>query len=127
MMQNFLKFSACVLVLWASTATATSPCAGDACIDEASASFIAPYDFFEAKCSSANPGMHAQYAAVLAYFLRDVDTDFLKKLRVSKPYAHVLAEIESKANSLSTDELGKACDAFSKEPQGPTNQSTRTR
>jgi hypothetical protein len=126
-MPNTLKVLACFPMLWATVAAATSPCKGDGCIDEASASFIAPYDFFEAKCSSMNPGMHAQYSAVVAYFLRDEDADFLNKLRASKPYARVRDEIESKTNGLSSEELGKACDAFSKEPQGPTNQSTRTR
>ncbi|MFZ6049542.1 hypothetical protein ACFW0H_25890 [Pseudomonas sp. CR3202] len=114
-MQNTLKILACLPMLWVTVATATLLCTDDGCIDEASASLIAPYDFFEARCSSVNPDMRAQYSALRAHFLREADADFLKKLRASKPYARVFAETESKTNSLSTDELGKACDAFSAE------------
>ncbi|MDU9028726.1 hypothetical protein [Pseudomonas mediterranea] len=114
-MQNTLKTLACLPMLWATLASATSPCTGDGCVDEASASLIAPYDFFEAKCSSVNPGMRERYSAVAAHFLQDADADFLKKLRASEPYARVFAQIESKANYLSSDELGNACEEFSKE------------
>lgn len=114
-MQNILKTLACLPMLWTTVANATSPCTGDGCIDEASASLIAPYDFFEAKCSLINPGMRERYTAVAAHFLQDANADFLKKLRASEPYARVFAKIESSANSLSSDELVNACEAFSKE------------
>jgi hypothetical protein len=114
-MQNTLKTLAAVPMLWATLANATSPCTGDECADKASASFIAPYDFFEAKCSSVNPDMRERYSAVTAHFQQDADADFLKKLRASEAYARVFAEIESKANSLSAAELGNACEEFSKE------------
>jgi hypothetical protein len=122
-MQNTLKTLACLPMLWATLASATSPCTGDGCIGEASASFIAPYDFFEAKCSSVNPGMRERYSAVAAHFLQDADADFLKKLRASEAYARVFAKIESKANSLSSEELGNACEEFSKDNYGPTNRT----
>lgn len=124
-MQNTLKTLACLPMLWATLAGATSACTGDGCIDEASASFIAPYDFFEAKCSSVNPGMRERYSAVAAHFLQDADADadFLKKLRASEAYARVFAKIESKANSLSADELGNVCEEFSKDNYGPTNRT----
>jgi len=108
-------------------ANATSPCTGDGCIDETSAVFIVPYDFFEAKCSELNPGLRTQYAAVAANFLRNEDADFLKKLRASKPYADVRAEIELKAKALSVEDLRKACDDFAKQSIGPTKQSTQPR
>lgn len=121
-MPNTLKTLACLPMLWATLASATSPCTGDGCIDEASASFIAPFDFFEAKCASVNPGMRERYSAVAAHFLQDVDADFLKKLRVSEPYARVFAEIESKASSLSSEELDDACEAISKETGAASGQ-----
>ena len=62
-----------------------------------------------------NPGMRERYSAVAAHFLRDADADFLKKMRASEAYARVFAETESKENSLSSDELGNACEKFSKE------------
>ena len=111
-------------MLWATAAFATSPCEGDACIDSASASFIAPFDVLEVKCSLINPEMRSQYTAIVAYFLRNEDAEFVGKLRASKVYALVRAEFESKVNGFSPDELGRACDSFSKEPQGPTDQST---
>ena len=126
-MLNALKFLVCLLMLWVGAAAATSPCMGDSCIDEASASFIAPYDFFEVRCSELNPRLRVQYSAVAAHFLRDADADFLRKLRASKPYAIVHAKVESTANGLSAEELGKACERFASEPPGPTMQSTRTR
>lgn len=113
-MQNTLKTLACLPMLWATLACATSLCTGDGCIDEASASFVAPYDFFEAKCSSVNPSMRERYSAVATHFLQDADADFLKKLRASEAYARVFAEIESRSNSLGSDQLGNACEEFSK-------------
>lgn len=68
--------------------------------------------------------MRERYSAVAAHFLPDSDADFLKKLRASESYARVFAEIESKANSLNSYELGNACDEFSKEIKA---QSVRTR
>lgn len=62
-----------------------------------------------------NPGMQERYSAVAARFLQDADADFLKKLRASEVYARVFAEIESKVNSLSSNELGNACENFLKE------------
>lgn len=115
-MPNTLRTVACLPMLWATLASATSPCTGDGCIGEASASFIAPLDFMEAKCSSVNPGMRERYSAATAHFLQDADANLLKKLRASESYARVFAEIESKANSLSSDELGNACEQFSKGP-----------
>lgn len=126
-MLKALKFLVCLSMLWATSALATSPCKGDACIDSASASFIVPFDVFEAKCSEINPGLRAEYSAVVAYFLRNEDTEFIRKLRASKPYAAVRAEVESKVRGLNSVELGRACDSFSKEPHGPKDQSTRTR
>ncbi|WP_175649967.1 hypothetical protein [Pseudomonas sp. Marseille-P9899] len=113
-MQYTLKTLVCLLMLWATVASATSPCAGDGCINETSAFFVAPFDFFEAKCSSVNPSMRERYSAVTANFLKNEDADLLKKLRASEPYARVLAEIKSIANSLSSDELGNACEEFLK-------------
>ncbi|MNI95898.1 hypothetical protein D3C73_1542460 [compost metagenome] len=59
--------------------------------------------------------MRERYYAVAAHFLQDADADFLKNLRASESYARVFAEIESKSNILSSDELGNACEEFSKE------------
>jgi hypothetical protein len=126
-MLNALKFLFFLPILWVGGASATSPCTGDRCIDEVSASFIAPYDFFEIRCSELSPKLRAQYSAVAAQFLRDADVSFLRKLRASKSYAVVRAKIESSANGLSVEELGKACERFASEPQGPTMQSTWTR
>jgi hypothetical protein len=61
---------------------------------------------------------------VAAHFLQGSDADILKKLRASQAYARVFAEIESKANSLNSDELGNACEEFSKEIKA---QSVRAR
>lgn len=69
----------------------------------------------EGKCSSVNLSMRERYAAVAAHFLQDADADLLKNLRASASYARVFAEIKSKANTLSPDELGNACEEFSKE------------
>lgn len=59
--------------------------------------------------------MRERYSAVAAHLLQDADADTLKNLRASQAYARVFAKIESKANSLSSDELGNACENFSKE------------
>lgn len=126
-MLKALRVLACFPMLWAASALATSPCQGDGCIDSASASFIVPFDVFEKKCSEIDPGMRAQYSAIVAYFLRNEDAEFIRKLRASKPYSAVRAEFEEKVRGLSKNELGRACASFSKEPQGPTDQSTRTR
>lgn len=126
-MLKSLKILACFPMLWAASASATSPCQGDGCIDSASASFIVPFDVFELKCSEIDPAMRSQYSAIVAYFLRNEDAEFIRKLRASKPYAVIRAEFEEKVRDLSADELVRACASFSKEPQGPTDQSTRTR
>jgi len=99
-------------MLWVAAATATSPCTGDGCIDEASAAFIAPYDFFQRRCSELKPELREKYSAVVANFLQDADPGFLEKLRASKAYADVSAKLESKANESSPEELEKACDGF---------------
>lgn len=121
-MLKALKVVVCLPMFWVASASATSPCEGDGCIDSASASFIVPFDVFEAKCSEINLGMRAQYSAVIAYFLRNEDAEFVRKLRASKPYAAIRTEFEEKLRDLSADELSKACAAFLKEPQGPTSK-----
>jgi hypothetical protein len=123
-MKNALKVLVCLAMLWAPTAFGTSPCKGDACIDAASASFIAPYDVFEAKCSVINPRLRAQYAAVVAYLVRNEDAVILQKLRASNVYALVRSEFESKIDGFNSNQLGKACEAFLKEHSAATDKST---
>lgn len=124
-MKNALKILTWLPMLWVTTAYATSPCEGDACIDAASASFIAPYDVFEAKCSAMNPELHARYSAIVAYFIRNEDTVLLKKLRVSHVYAVVRTEFESKVDALNSNQMAKACEDFLKEPSAEVDKSTQ--
>lgn len=115
----------CLPILYANSAYATSPCEGDACIDAASASFIAPYDVFEAKCSAVKPELHTRYSAIVAYFIRNEDTIFIKKLRESNAYGAVRSEFESQVDALSSNQLAKACEDFMKEPSSEVNQPTQ--
>jgi len=120
-MKNALKVLVSSPMLWATGAFATSPCKADACIDAAAASFIAPYDVFGAKCSAINPELGAQYSAIVAYLLRDEDTAILQKLRNSNVYARVRAEFESKIDGFISNEIGKACEEFLREPSAAKN------
>ncbi|UTY59236.1 hypothetical protein [Massilia sp. erpn] len=121
-MKIALKIVTYLTIALATAAYATSPCEGDACIDAASASFIAPYDVFEAKCSAVKPEMHTRYSAVVAYFIRNENIAFLKKLRESRAYAAVRGEFELKVDTMSSSQLAKACEEFLKEPSTKENQ-----
>lgn len=124
-MKIALKIMTCLPMLWATSAYSTSPCEGDACVDAASASFIAPYDVFEAKCSAAKPELHARYSAIVAYFIRNEDTVLLKKLRESNVYAVVRSEFEAEVAAMSASRLAKTCEDFLKEPSSEVNQPTQ--
>ncbi|MCX7290955.1 hypothetical protein [Janthinobacterium sp.] len=121
-MKITLKIVTCLSIVLSASAYATSPCEGDACIDSASASFIAPHDVFEAKCSAVKPEMHTRYSAVVAYFIRNEDATFLRKLRESRAYAAVRGEFELKVDAMSTGQLTKACEEFLNEPSAKENQ-----
>ena len=121
-MKITLKIVTCLSIVLTASAYATSPCEGDACIDAASASFIAPYDVFEVKCSAVKPEMHTRYSAVVAYFIHNEDAAFLRKLRESRAYAAVRGEFEMKVDTMSSSQLAKACEEFLKEPSAKENQ-----
>lgn len=90
---------------------ATSPCQGDACLDETSAVLFTALEVWSRRCAEVDPAKASEYLAQHKKILEEADTPsgFLAKLRATPFYPEALADAERAFDQQSKAKQMKGC------------------
>ncbi len=96
---------------------ATSPCEGDACIDDASAELLGSLDVWSLRCADFDPARASDYLEGRRKFLADSDVPpgFLAKLQASRFYPEAIRRINAEIDSADPKRRALVCDSLLKD------------
>lgn len=105
------------LALWSMVAVstlahATSPCEGDACIDEASAELLASIDIGASRCAASDPAHADDYLAWRTRFLarNDEPPGFLARLQSSRFHAAAVRQVDAAIDEMAPARRALMCE-----------------